>query len=68
MFSPTISHWVVLEKVSCNLKEDPGLDILYRDLKHIGTKCYGDATWSWSKIDKRCITSVCIFVGGNLIS
>ena len=68
MSAPTIKHWEALQHILCYLKGAPGLGILYSNHRHTSIKCFADADWAGSKIDRRSTTGYCVFVGGNLVS
>jgi hypothetical protein len=68
MSALTVKHWGALEHILCYLKGTSGLGILYGDHGHARTKCFSNANWTGSKIDRRSITGYYVVIGGNLVS
>ena len=68
MSSPTVDHWVVVERILCYLKGAPGCGILYNNHGHNKLECFTNADLVGSKEDKRSTSGYCVFVGGNLVS
>ena len=68
MSSPTVDHWVVVERILCYLKGAPGCGILYNNHGHNKLECFTNADLVGSKEDKRSTSGYCMFVGGNLVS
>ena len=50
------------------MKGTPGLGILYESHGHSHIKCYSNADWTGSKVNRRSTMGYCVFVGGNLVS
>ena len=68
MSSPTVDNWAAVEHILCYLKGAPGRDILYSNHGHNRVERFTDASWAWSKEDRRSTSGYCVFVGGNLVS
>ena len=68
MSSPTVDNWAAVEHILCYLKGAPGRDILYSNHGHNRVERFTDASWAWSKEDRRSTFGYCVFVGGNIVS
>src|SRR5262249_40378210 len=53
--------------ILCYLKSALGRGVLYKNHGHDHIKCFSNADWTGSKIDRRSTTN-CVFVEGNLVS
>lgn len=66
MHSPASAHLVVVDRILCYLKKNPGKDIIFTKYDIILLEAYTDAGWAGS-IDMKFTTGYCIYLDENLV-
>ncbi|XP_070664508.1 uncharacterized mitochondrial protein AtMg00810-like [Malus domestica] len=68
MHAPSMDHMKIVHCVLRYLKGSIGRGILMCNNNHTHISGYTDADWAGNALDRKFITGLCTFVGGNLVT
>ena len=68
MQNPKLSHWEAVCRILRYLKGSPGKCLVLKPANNLDIVGYSDASWIGDNLDRRSVSGICVFVGGNLVS
>ena len=66
--SPTSVHYAHLLWLLCYLRATPSRGLFFSSSSSLQLRAYSDATWASDLVDRRFVTSFCLFLGSSLIA
>ena len=68
LHSPTVAHWSACRRVLRYVKRTLNLGLSFRPAKELNLEGFADADWASNIDDRKSMSGICIFLGGNLIN
>ena len=68
LHSPTVAHWMACKKVLCYIKDTLSFGLSFHPAAILNLEGFSDADWACNVDDRKSMSGVCVFLGGNLIT
>lgn len=66
--NPTMVHYHAACRVTCNLKSNPDICLIFSRKSELQILGFFDADWTWCLDSRKSISGYCFFLGSSLIS
>ena len=66
--APTVAHWNACKRILKYIKGTLSYGLLFGPAKLLTLEGYSDADWATNLDDRKSVSGICIFFGGNLVT
>ena len=66
--APTVTHWGACKRILRYVKGTLSYGLTFKSSQLMNLEGYSDADWASNLDDRKSVSGICVFVGGNLIT